>query len=253
MVIGYHKPPVRSSGSNSQFLLPPPSSTNPAHQHQQHHLQHQAHCRTHHRGPQGTIECDDNDDVLSLESSNAGSGSFSPSASSHSQSRSSERWPQQQHHVAASSRSNDRDNDSSSTSSSQQHQLSHWMASQLKTRDSTTATTSPATSSPSSSNPALSPSFDVAPSPLAADTTATATEDYVSRIRYPNSSQIQIQPLLDEDISLKVAGDQNLPESRSWAATKEPFYCDRSRFNIPQSPRRQGKNERRGFKPHHVQ
>lgn len=73
---------------------------------------------------------------------------------------------------------------------------------------------------------------------------ASGSEDYTQQIRYPNQSQILVQPLLDEDIGLK-SGNVGVPKSQDpikSGGSKEPFYCDRSRFDFHQ---RQHEKQRR--------
>ena len=94
--------------------------------------------------------------------------------------------------------------------------------------------------------------------------------DYTHRVRYPNNSGILVPPLLDEEISLKESStrqgsgnggapkfirDQGIaggvvggalksrdPQDQVRSKKKEPFYCDRSHFGpkiIPRYPEQQ--------------
>jgi hypothetical protein len=65
---------------------------------------------------------------------------------------------------------------------------------------------------------------ELAPPPLGDD-------DYTSKIRYPNNSRIHVTPLLGEDLTLKEGSVKN---SDVRGAGNEPFYCDRSRFDLHQ-------------------
>ena len=210
MVIGYHPPahfsPAHNGGAplGSKFLAPP---TNSSHHHRKH-------------GSQMAFSRDD-DDVLSLESSDPDSFSSHGSASEKKQ---------------AFSRSN-----SGPTSPN------HKGFPQLKSRD--PLPTSPLRSGDvpleTPGSPSRSCDPEVAPPPF-------GSGDYTSKIRYPNNSRILVQPLLDEDISLKggSAGGQRPPldpPAVGGGSNKEPFFCDRSHFNMvqpgPSSPqkKRQGR------------
>lgn len=71
--------------------------------------------------------------------------------------------------------------------------------------------------------------------------TPTSGEDYTRRIRYPNNSRVLVPPLKDEDISLKSEGggilrarDPPIVQGKEDKGTKEPMFCDRSKFDFYQ-------------------
>lgn len=164
------------------------------------------------------------DDVLSLESSGASSGSF-PSHDSN---------PEKKQTFV-------RSYSGHSTPSP------HTPVPLLKSRD-------------PSSNPELQSCdvptvpHDTTPRGLEMSPPAFSDDDYTSKIRYPNNSRILVQPLLDEDISLKEGSTEGRLRVRETpgvpAANKEPFYCDRSRFDLqqqfhPPQEKRQGINKKK--------
>lgn len=72
------------------------------------------------------------------------------------------------------------------------------------------------------------------------DPTPFSSEDYTKRVRYPNNSRILVQPLIDEDISLKSEGveilrarDPPIVQGEK-DSRKEPVFCDRSKFDFYQ-------------------
>ena len=146
------------------------------------------------------------DDIMSLESSDAGSGSFTSHDSTSDRKQTFVR--------------------SFSGHSSPSH---HSPMPHLKSREPLLDPEVRSCDVPPRSHDTKPRSHDLemAPPPFGSD-------DYTSHIRYPNNSRILVQPLLDEDISLK-GGSTGRPKVReSSDVSKEPYYCDRSHFDQQQ-------------------
>lgn len=194
MVIGYNHltpnpaPAQVRAPLGSQFLAPPTSHS--------HHP---------YRKPSGS-----EDDVMSLESSDAGSGNFSSHDSTSDRKQAFVR--------------------SSSGHSSPSH---HALTPHLKSRE-------PPSDSEAQSCDLLPRSHDTTPKSHDLEMPSPfGSDDYTSKIRYPNNSRILVRPLLDEDISLKGSSSKVRESSDARGTNKEPYYCDRSHFDQYQ-PKRTG-------------